>query len=276
MNHNFESVNRAFTKQSDHYDIYDADNKILHWMRKRVRKHVQQYLKTDDRILELNAGTGLDAFYFAEQGFEVYATDLSDGMVHQIQQKISNSNLDSKLKVKQCSYTDLAQLSSEKFNYVFSNFGGLNCIPNINLVTDHLSILLKPGAIVTFVIMPPVCPWEIAKFFKGKWNEAFRRLDKNGSMAHLEGEYFKTYYFNPSSVIKAFGKNFVKVKLEGLATFSPPPYADYFPSNYPGLYRFLTLLDENVSLLPPFRSCADHFILTMKYVPNSKSGSIRK
>jgi len=273
MQDNLGNVNRAFSKQSERYDEYDSCNEILIWMRKKVRKHVLANLKEGDRILELNAGTGLDALYFVERGFTVYATDLSDGMISQMEQKKSDYKLDQKLIVKQCSYTELDLLNGEKFDYVFSNFGGLNCIPNIKSVTRHLSLLLKPNAIITFVIMPPVCPWEIGKLFKGKWKEAFRRFNKKGIQAHLEGKYFTTYYFKPSQVVKAFGNEYKKIKLEGLATFSPPPYADKFPHKYPLSYKLLTTLDEKTSLIAPFKFWADHFILSMKYSPNNNSAS---
>ncbi|MDB5273964.1 MAG: SAM-dependent methyltransferase [Chitinophagaceae bacterium] len=267
MKEDLASVNRAFSMQSDQYDEYDASNGILTWMRKRVRGHVLAQLKPGDRILELNAGTGLDALFFVQQGYTVYATDLSDGMVKQIQQKITEKNLSPKLSVKQCSYTQLQTLQSEKFDYVFSNFGGLNCIPDLRAVTQQLPALLNPGARITFVIMPPVCFWEIGKVFKGKWKEAFRRFKKKGSMAHLEGEYFPTFYFSPADVLRAFGNDYKKISLEGLATFSPPPHADRFPMKHPRMYRLLTKLDEQLASIPPFRSWADHFILTVQYSP---------
>jgi len=267
MKYDTSSVNRAFTKQSDGYDAYDASNDILIWMRKQVRSHVLKQLKKNDRILELNAGTGLDALFFAEQGHQVYATDLSDGMIKQIEQKITDRKLGNNLKVQQCSYTELDRLSENGFNYVFSNFGGLNCIPNLAEVIKHLPALLKPGAIVTFVIMPPVCPWEIGKVFKGKWKEAFRRFNKKGAPAHLEGEYFPTYYFSPPQAVAAFGLEFKKIKLEGLATFSPPPYAEKFPERFPAAYKMLTWLDEKTAQFPLCRSYADHFILSMQYHP---------
>jgi len=269
MKYDAASVNRAFTKQSDGYDVYDASNNILIWMRKQVRGHVLKQLKKGDRILELNAGTGLDALFFAEQGHQVLATDLSDGMVKQIQQKITDRKLGDALQVQQCSYTELDRIGDSGFNYVFSNFGGLNCIPDLTKVIKHLPALLKPGAIVTFVIMPPVCPWEIGKVFKGKWKEAFRRFNKKGAPAHLEGEYFPTFYFSPVQAAASFGPEFKKIKLEGLGTFSPPPYAEKFPERYPAAYKILTWLDEKTSLFPLCRSYADHFILSMEYNPIS-------
>ena len=266
---NTNAINRAFTKQSDGYDCYDASNAILIWMRRQVRGHVLSHLKQNSSILELNAGTGLDAVFFAEQGHRVYATDLSDGMIRQIQKKITDRKLEDTVTVKQCSYTELNLIPVTGFDYVFSNFGGLNCIPDLTRVIKQLPPLLKPGAIITFVLMPRICPWEISKILKGKWRAAFRRFNKKGAPSHLEGEYFPTFYFTPSQAVKAFGPDFKKIDLQGLAGFSPPPYAEKFPVTYPKIYRLLTWLDEKTSRFPLCRSYADHFIVTMQYKPTS-------
>jgi ubiquinone/menaquinone biosynthesis C-methylase UbiE len=269
MEVDFNSINQAFSKQSVHYDKEDESNPILQWMRKIVREHVSKYLKTGDKILELNAGTGLDALYFSTQGFSVHATDLSDGMVKEIENKISQNDPTQKLTCQQCSYTELDKIKDKKFNYVFSNFGGLNCIPDLKEVIKHLPNLLSPGAYVTFVIMPPVCPWELSFMLKGNFRKAFRRMSRSGAEAHLEGEYFQTYYFTPSQVVKAFGKDFKKLSLQGLASISPPPHNLNFQKKFPGIYSKLTKADEKLSFCFPFNRWADHFILTMQYKPKS-------
>jgi ubiquinone/menaquinone biosynthesis C-methylase UbiE len=263
----FLPINQAFSKQSVQYDQEDEANPILQWMRKQVRNHASRYLKPNHKILELNAGTGLDAFYFSSKGHSVHATDLSDGMIREIESKIKNHPFPGLLTCQQCSYTHLNKLTTTGFNFVFSNFGGLNCIPDLREVTKHLPSLLAPGAYITFVIMPPVCPWEFSFMLKGNFKRAFRRFGKNGAIAHLEGKYFQTYYFTPSEVVKSFGKDFKKISLEGLASISPPPHNYNFQRNFPGIYKSLTKIDEKVSRMFPFNCWADHFILTMRYCP---------
>ena len=225
MNVDFKSINKAFSKQSINYDVDDESNEILKWMRTIVRGHISMYLKTSDSMLELNAGTGLDAVYFTNIAKHVHATDLSDGMIKEISDKITKFNLEQKLSCQKCSYTTLDEIKDKKFDYVYSNFGGLNCIPDLYEVVKHLPKLLTPGAYVTFVIMPPFCPWELAFLLKGNLSQAFRRFKKGGALAHLEGQHFQTFYFTPSEVVKKFGKNFKRVSLQGLSSISPPPHS---------------------------------------------------
>ncbi len=61
----FNNVNTAFSRQSIIYDEYDRENPTLTWMRRQVMKHALQYLRPNDKILELNSGTGIDAEFFA-------------------------------------------------------------------------------------------------------------------------------------------------------------------------------------------------------------------
>ena len=267
IENNIEQASKAFSAQAEHFDSDEESNLILQWMREQVYRHEEEFLLPHSNILELNAGTGIDAVRFAQNGHSVHAIDNAPGMIHQLQNKISAYHLEDRIRPTLCSFTQLDALPAELYDHVFSNFGGLNCIPNLQDVVSQLSRLLKQGATVTFVMMPCVCPWEIAQALRGKFRLAFRRFSRNGTSAHIDGHAFLSYYYSPSQIIKSFGKRFVLVRLRGLASLSPPPYYDTFPVKYPRIYKLLTRLDERYSTLPPLKRWADHFIITMKYLP---------
>lgn len=271
----YQAVNRAFSKQSVNYDLDDQQNIVLQDMRAQVYQHVLKFLKPQSQILELNAGTGIDALYFARQGHHVHATDLSDGMIEQIEKKIKNYSLQNQLTCQQLSYDrlDELKLQGKKIDYVFSNFGGLNCLDDLTKITKHLPSVLNPGAHVTWVIMPPVCAWELLLILKGNFKQAVRRFTRNGVMAHLEGEYFKTYYYSLSTIKNAFKGNFKFIASEGLCALSPPPSRGDFPLKHPGLYKLLRRLDLAVRNHSPFNRWADHIVVTFKYVDDNKSSA---
>jgi ubiquinone/menaquinone biosynthesis C-methylase UbiE len=237
---------------------------VLQDMRTQVYDHVNKFIKDGSHILELNAGTGIDALHFTKLGHYVHATDLSDGMIAAIGEKIKINDVDNRLTCQQLSYDKLDQLKGKKFDYVFSNFGGLNCIDDLSKVTKNLPALLNPGSYITWVIMPKISLWELLWLLKGNPKAAFRRLHKNGVMAHLEGEYFRTFYFSLTEIKKAFGPEFKFIKAEGLCAVSPPPSSGNFPSKHARLYKFLRLFDKGVRHFYPFDRCADHIIVTFK------------
>ena len=260
----YANVNRAFTTQSHHYDEDDRDNIILQQWRSHVYRHVEQYLRPKARILELNAGTGIDAVYFALKGNAVLATDLSDGMVGKISEKIADRP-ELSLRVHQLSFENISELQPEKFDYVFSNFGGLNCAADLSHIAQQLPNLLNEGAYITWVIMPRLCPWEIARVLKGDWKIAFRRWSKDGTVAHLDGAYFKAYYFSVREGVQAFPPEFSLVQSQGLGIFSPPPASNLMATKSPRLFSWLHAVDDRICNTFPFNRWGDHVILTFQY-----------
>jgi SAM-dependent methyltransferase len=240
---------RAFSAQSTHYDSDDRSNHVIQDLRKQVYEHVERYLKPASRILELNAGTGIDALYFMSKGHSVLATDIADGMIRELTKK--------HIPTRQLSYENLDRLD-EKFDYVFSNLGGLNCTDDLSRVTKNLPAILNPKGFVTVVIMPRVSPWEIMSAFKLNGN-AFRRLKKDGVMAHIDGMYFRTWYFSLLEIRKAFGDKFELICNEGLAAISPPPHKTNFFA-----YKISRKLDAVVRKTFPFNRWADHIIVTFR------------
>lgn len=253
-------VQRAFSKQSLHYDEDDASNPILVDWRNKVYRHFSRHITSPCKILELNAGTGIDATHFVNQGHTVVATDVSPGMINQLQRKALA--IPERFKVKPCAFEELDTLGSETFDCVFSNFGGLNCCKDLSLVGKHLASLVKPGGFVVWVIMPPVCPWEILSVFLGR-RHAFRRFTRGGSRAHLEGEYFQTYYYSLQDIREALGKTFELVDTEGLGGLSPPPSSS-MAGKFPAAYKMLKGLDHLATRMFPFNRWADHLIVTFR------------
>ena len=92
MNSNNEKVAAsAFNKQAPVFDELYSSNTIIQYKRKRVRDHVLKYIPASGNILELNAGTGEDAVYFARAGHTVHATDISEGMQEPLHLDVGDS-----------------------------------------------------------------------------------------------------------------------------------------------------------------------------------------
>ena len=264
----YQSINLGFSRKAEVYDAYCASHPVIRWSRNLIRTGLTRLLPAGASILELNAGTGSDAAYFVSQGYRVHATDLADGMVAAIRAKISTSSTVERFTVQQVSFTNLDQIQAGPFEAVFSNFGGLNCVPDLSEVVQGLPLLLKPGGYVTWVIMPPICPWELAQALRGHWRTATRRLKRGGVESNVEGAQFNTYYFTPGSVIRLFNSRFRVAGLRSLSLFCPPSYMENFPRRFPTLTRWLMALHERLGKHWPFNRWGDFFVLTMQYCPN--------
>ena len=256
----------AFTKQSKVFDYLYNDDVIIQYKRQRVRDHILQYEKTNDFMLELNCGTGEDAIFFAQHGFKVHATDISTGMLEELKDKIDKHFLGDKVSVEEISFTELAHLKNQQqFDYVYSNFGGLNCTAQLEKVLHSFDRIVKPGGVVTLVIISKFCLWETLLLFKGKFKTAFRRFfSGKGRKAHVEGSFFRCWYYSPSFIKKRLASGFEFLSLEGLCTLVPPSYIENFAEKYPKAFTFLKLKENKFKACWPWNRVGDYFIISFR------------
>ena len=256
----------AFTTQAEKFDALYSGDTIIQYKRGRVRTHVQQFILPASDVLELNSGTGEDAIWFAQQGHTVHATDIAKGMQEQLEQKVKALNLQDKITHELISFTALQNLQQQKqYDYIFSNFAGLNCTGELHKVLQSFNDLLKPGGKITLVILPKFCLWEFLLLFKGKFKTAFRRLfSSNGVTAHVEGIYFTCWYYKPSFVIQQLKDNFELLGIEGLCTLVPPSYMEGFAEKHPLLYNFLKTKEDKWKAKWPWKFIGDYYIISFQ------------
>jgi ubiquinone/menaquinone biosynthesis C-methylase UbiE len=263
---NEELAEAAFSSQSVIFDKIYADNTIVSYKRDRVRSHVLQYLAPDSLILELNSGTGEDALFFAQQGHRVHATDISTGMQQQLKAKMQLNGVQASVSNELCSFTHLHELLNKgPYDHIFSNFAGLNCTGELHKVLYSFHSLLKPNGKVTLVILPEFCLWEFLLIFKGKFRTAFRRLfGSKGITAHVEGTYFKCWYYNPSYIINRLKDKFNVLGVEGLCTIVPPSYIEGFAEKHPKAYSFLKTKEDKLKSKWPWKYIGDYYIISLE------------
>ncbi len=261
----YDNVAEAFSRKSAVYDAFGENHANMARMRRKFYNHVSAVMPPGGRLLEINAGTGQDAVALVERGFRVHATDFAPGMIAAIEDKIARFGLADRLTVEALSFTELDRLAQGPFDGLYSNSGGLNCIADLTVVTRQLPRLLRPGARVTWTIMPRLCPWELAVIPKDP-RVGTRRLRPGGILAHVEGVRFMTYYFSAGAVRRAFGPRFRRVRQEGLSVFTPTADNKTFAVHHPRLFAGLARLDDALSPHAPFNGWGDFFILTMEFV----------
>lgn len=268
MNHSpFPVIAEAFSRTAEKYDAFAEDHPHLTRLRNKVYARVEKFIPRGARILELNAGTGIDAVALAKRGYSVHAIDISTGMLARLRDKVERERLNDRVTFQTLSFTELDKIEEAPFDAVFSNLGGLNCIPDLTPVIRQLPRVLKAGGVVIWVLMPRVCLWEMAEIFRGHFKLAFRRFARGGTRAHLEGLYFDMFYFPARQVVRWFDGGYRLLALEGLSVFTPTAESKNFIRRYPRLYNALALLDDCLSQRAPFHGWGDFYILTMQRLP---------
>lgn len=255
----------SFNKISDSFDEEDRENAILQWMRNTVYGIYLSYFKKGDKLLELNAGTGIDAVYLASEGIKVLATDISDEMLGRLKDKIEKKNLEELISVKNLSFNEIDMIPDKDFDGAISNFGGLNCINNFDSLSESLGDRIKPGGKFIAVVMNSFCPWEIFYYlFKLDPTNAFRRFNKEGIEAGLSEFKIKSFYFSPREFADRFVRYFETEKIYSHGLFTPPPYMFGIYNRAKPVVKAFMKLDELTKGAFPLNRIGDHFIIVLK------------
>jgi len=215
------------------------------------------------KILEINCGTGEDAIWLAQQGFEVVASDISEAMIG-----VAKSKSDANNPVfRQADINALSQnFEGEQFDLIFSNFGGLNCVSSVRLELffKHASELLTENGRLLLVIMPKNTKWEQLYFLaKADFKNVFRRK-RNSATANVDGQKVLTYYYNPTETAHLAQRYFAVEKISPIGFFVPPSYLEPFFSKHPTLFSVLDALESAVKNWSFLSKHADHYFINLR------------
>ncbi|GAB5528396.1 MAG: hypothetical protein Roseis3KO_01730 [Roseivirga sp.] len=237
--------------------------------RDQVWKYLDQHTAQAGslHVLELNCGTGEDAVHLAKSGHVITATDISEEMLERAREKATEQGISHKIHLDRL---DITQIDSthinHKFDLVFSNFGGLNCIGRAELEKFKADIrqLLKPNGTLIMVIMPELCIWESFYFLaKFRLNQVFRRK-KTSVMADVSGVAVETWYYSPKKLSKVFKPEFSKVRLKPIGFFAPPSYMETFVKRHPLFFRFIGFMEQHFSRFGWQSHMADHYYIELQ------------
>jgi ubiquinone/menaquinone biosynthesis C-methylase UbiE len=255
-------MSNDFDKHAKNYDATFTYSAIGKAQRDRVYHFLNKCIQNNNKlnILEINCGTGEDARYLSEKKHRVLATDISSEMIKTAKEKHQTSNL--KFQV-----VDITKITSdtfsEKFDLIFSNFGGLNCLSKLELESflKKSESLLNPYGKIALVLMPKICLWELFYFsLKGDFKNAHRRNTSDKVIANVEGVEVSTWYYNPKDIEPLVSGKLKKILLRPIGIKIPPSYLESFFSNKKW---FLKLLVWAEKLFPYsiWAKYADHYLI---------------
>lgn len=253
-----------FDIAASQYDIAFTFSNIGKAQRRLVFKYLKPIIqsKTKHSILELNCGTGEDAIQFAKLGHNVLATDISEGMISMAKAKTYSENLS--FKTQDITTIDNSTFN-EEFDFIFSNFGGFNCLSKteIEAFFKKATHLLKPDGKIVLVVMPKHCLWEQLYFWlKGQPKKAKRRKSDTSVLANVDGVAVKTWYYNPKDIAMLATKNFSVENVKPIGLAIPPSYLENSIVSKP---PFLSIFKGVDSLFKGafLAKYADHFYIEL-------------
>jgi len=263
-------MNQAFDAIAEGYDLSFTFTQIGKLQREIVHKYLESSLpdKKKLNVLELNSGTGVDAIWLAKNGHRVMATDISEKMLEIINQKIESEGLNSQIQTMNL---DIAQINdyhlNERYDFVFSNFGGLNCIrqEKMRVLPEAIRSLLEINGRIILVIMSKFCIWETIYFLmKFNFNNAFRRYSDEGTTAKLNGSDLNTYYYTPKQIRDIFKTYFDVIAIKSVGFAIPPSYLEKFFANKKRALNFLEKVERLLANNIFTAKFSDHFLIDLQ------------
>jgi SAM-dependent methyltransferase len=253
----------AFDAVAPRFDERYGAWKSVAAQRRAVRAALDEAFPSYGRMLEIGGGTGEDARWLARTGRQVLMTDASPAMVRIAREKLGRET-GARAEVVPAEglddWADTRQAAREPaFDGAFSNFAGLNCVPDLGPVARGLARLVRPGAAVILVLFGPFPPGEVAvQLARRDVRSAFRRLSAGDVPARLGGQDFVVRYHRPAYVRRVMSPWFRPVRRVGVGVFVPPSAAEPWISGHPRLLSALEALDRAAAR--PLALLGDHVL----------------
>jgi 2-polyprenyl-3-methyl-5-hydroxy-6-metoxy-1,4-benzoquinol methylase len=116
------------------------------------------------KILHLQCHFGMDTLSLARMGAKVTGIDLSDASIEEARRLNNELGLDARFIC--CNVYDLKQHLDETFDIVFTSYGVIGWLPDLNAWAELIAHFLKPGGMFFMAEFHPVV-WMLDEDFKG-------------------------------------------------------------------------------------------------------------
>lgn len=258
---------RAFDSVAPTYDGPRGNNPLIQRMREIVWRRMARTFAPGSRLLDLGCGTGHDAIHLAQAGYTVTATDWSSAMVTRTRERAAEQGVAAKIVARHVGAQDLQALIDDgsRFDGVYSNFGPLNCVPDLAKTAAQCAQLLRPSGTMIFTVIGRVCPWELAHytFIKRNFKRARVRFERGITPVNLNKQTVWTRYYTPAEFYQPFAPHFALTAYHALSLFVPPPYLTGMHDRAKPLFNTMVWLDDRVGGWPLLRNMGDHFLMIL-------------
>ena len=178
-------------------------------------------------VLHLQCHFGMDSLSLARMGAKLVGVDLSDTAIQEAKKLNNDLGLDADFI---CSNVyDLENHLDEKFDIVFTSYGVIGWLPDLNKWAEIIAHFLKPGGFFYMAEFHPVVWMLDEDFQKVKYyyhNQELITIDAQGTYANLDADIQgKEYSWNHgiSEVLNALIGHGLQLKFFNEFSYSPYP-----------------------------------------------------
>lgn len=249
-----------FDQEAEAYDAHFTLSCVGRAQREQVYAALSNDgLFTDQKVLEINCGTGVDALEFHQRGNLIRATDLSEKMVKVARTRHPAGDFE---------VLDARNVGTikEQYSLVFSNFGGVNCFSPEEFARflEEAQIVLQDKGHLVLVVMGKRCSWDSFYFFlKGQWSKMGRRNTSAALEVPVGTEFVRTWYYSPKQVRKMAASYFDLKQVKPIGLFVPPSFLAGFFERRRILFGALQRMD-GLFRFSIFSNFSDHYYVSLR------------
>jgi SAM-dependent methyltransferase len=257
----------AFDSIAESYDSIFTESVIGRSQRTATWREAVAVFPAEGHILELNCGTGEDALFLARNGFTVTACDASPRMISRARARAAIEAPGAPIEFSVLCSENLLQLPPGiRYDGVFSNFSGLNCVADLAGVAADLAGHLPAGARLLLCFSTRFCMWEMLHYLsRGRFRRAFRRLG-GFSRASVGGHAIPVFYPTLGSIQRSFRRHFRLCRVTGIGIFVPPSYMETWARRNRSIFGLCEKLDGALCRVPLLRTLGDHMLLELERI----------
>jgi len=199
------------------------NNPILDRIRGDFRQIAAEYAGSE--ILEIGCGPGFDLVWFASSfpKSNVTAIDISAEMILAAQKRLAKEGLKNAKALQADEISMMEKLPKNRFDLIYVFFGALNTVENLQVATENIQRLMKPGghAVLTFVNK-----WYLremlVQLIKLRFRSAFSRVRKVWG-GYSVNRHLPSTCYSPAAVLQSF-KSLKLISRKGYSIFYPAWY----------------------------------------------------
>lgn len=234
---------------ADQYDDMLATDDVATINRAKFRTLVTSYVPRDHLLVDFGGGTGMDAEFYAQQGYDVILYEPSHGMRRVAKDRVIKRGLSGKIEVSEDSFPDLLKMLStlQRSVSIVSNFGPLNHLSIPDTEIGQLAAVVSPhGYFIHYILRP----FYLGFIRKKSFMFGVRKILMNESVSIRDGGYI-LHLFRVKYLRRRLSENYTF-----LTTVKSHPYDYWRHRSFPSK-RLLDFFSRR-SVFVVFRKNDDH------------------
>ena len=256
------AAGKAFDRIAREYDQRFTYSVIGRAQRNVVWRAVERTVRRDDRVLDMNCGTGEDALYLSTLGTHVVGFDASAEMVNVARSKVPSDSRNIDFFHGNIERVD--SIIEDRFDLILSNFSGMNCVANLADIAHKLDSLTRSSGTLLLCVSTRACLWETLFYLsRGDLRRAIRRWS-GFSVPTVGINAVPVWYPTVREITESMRPYFSLKSVQAVGLTVPPSYIEPWARKHPLILSCMERFDRTVSQLPFLRALGDHVLLEFR------------